>query len=621
MNSDEYKLKIIVTYNGKSFNKESMNVISLEEIKNLSIENFKLSKEDINFMKFSCLNNKESNCFIESDIDIFNNISKKDSENYEIKLKLSIDKSDLNITKKISDNMLEIINDYEKDGEISINFSKIKDVKEKDESYKKIIKIFRDECNKYKEKYSVLKLKIKKLEEEKKKERINRVIINDEFLEKIIKTNKIIENIEKYKKFENDCLFLNKKFEEKYKNLENEALKIKKNILENNEKLKQLEFENSKLKQENEELNKINQNMLQNILSENRENFQNLKNENIEIKNYFEKELKNNNNEIISQIKTFVKNQMESIIKEEFKKAEEIRKKNNVDKNIESILNKQNNDIFKELTIIKDIIEHNNKKEISINHSEKNANININKYNSENNLLNNNSEKEEESNNFNDNTINKITKNISNINNINNVNTNINNNNNISKIKSNCINNDNNKGNNALNNNTCEKYIEINNDVINEKNIINQTVEKSKINTLEKTGETEENDIDHQFKLNDNNNMNDGGSKIIINNNSTKLNSDNFSVLDNNIYNSNKGNNDKKEDNKKINSINNDNNDNNDKENSENLLNEMKSIFNSELKYYSDEEIINALNNNKNNIRLALTELMIINPKNLKNDG
>ena len=42
----------------------------------------------------------------------------------------------------------------------------------------------------------------------------------------------------------------------------------------------------------------------------------------------------------------------------------------------------------------------------------------------------------------------------------------------------------------------------------------------------------------------------------------------------------------------------------------------MKSIFNSELKYYSDEEIINALNNNKNNIRLALTELMIINPKN-----
>ena len=225
MNSDEYKLKIIVTYNGKSFNKESMNVISLEEIKNLSIENFKLSKEDINFMKFSCLNNKESNCFIESDIDIFNNISKKDSENYEIKLKLSIDKSDLNITKKISDNMLEIINDYEKDGEISINFSKIKDLKEKDESYKKIIKIFRDECNKYKEKYSVLKLKI---EEEKKKERINRVIINDELLEKIIKTNKIIENIEKYKKFENDCLFLNKKFEEKYKNLENEALKIKK---------------------------------------------------------------------------------------------------------------------------------------------------------------------------------------------------------------------------------------------------------------------------------------------------------------------------------------------------------------------------------------------------------
>jgi hypothetical protein len=152
MNSDEYKLKIIVTYNGKSFNEESMNVISLEEIKNLSIENFKLSKEDINFMKFSCLNNKESNCFIESDIDIFNNISKKDSENYEIKLKLSIDKSDLNITKKISDNMLEIINDYEKDGEISINFSKIKDLKEKDESYKKIIKIFRDKYNEYKKK-------------------------------------------------------------------------------------------------------------------------------------------------------------------------------------------------------------------------------------------------------------------------------------------------------------------------------------------------------------------------------------------------------------------------------------------------------------------------------------
>ena len=612
MNSDEYKLKIIVTYNGKSFNKESMNVISLEEIKNLSIENFKLSKEDINFMKFSCLNNKESNCFIESDIDIFNNISKKDSENYEIKLKLSIDKSDLNITKKISDNMLEIINDYEKDGEISINFSKIKDLKEKDESYKKIIKIFRDKYNEYKKKYSVLK----KIEEEKKKERINRVIINDELLEKIIKTNKIIENIEKYKKFENDCLFLNKKFEEKYKNLENEALKIKKKILENNEKLKQLEIENSKLKQENEELNKINQNMLQNILSENRENFQNLKNENIEIKNYFEemkKELKNNNNEIISQIKSFVKKQMENIIKEEFKKEEEIKKRNNVDKNLGSILNKQNNDIFKELTIIKDIIENNNKKEISTNHNEKNANININNYNNKNNLLNNNSEKKEELNNFNDNNNNKITKNISNIN----VNTNINNNNNISKIKSNCINNDNNKVNNTLNNNTCEKSIEINNDVINEKKIINQIVEKSKINTLEKTGETEENNIDHQFKLIDNNNMNDGGSKIIINyNNTTKLNSDNFSVLDNNIYNLNKGNNDKKEDSKKINSINNDNNDNNDKENSENLLNEMKSIFNSELKYYSDEEIINALNNNKNNIRLALTELMIINPKN-----
>ena len=137
MNSNEYKLNLIVTYNEKSFNEESSDIFSLEQIKNMSIEKFFISKEDAKYMKFTCLNNKEKICFIESDDDIITNISKKDLDHYEIKMKLSIDKKDINIPKKIQNDNFEkaiekkidkIINDFKK--------SSIKvDIKEKEQLY------------------------------------------------------------------------------------------------------------------------------------------------------------------------------------------------------------------------------------------------------------------------------------------------------------------------------------------------------------------------------------------------------------------------------------------------------------------------------------------------------
>ena len=46
MNSIDYKLNIIVNYNGQEFTKQSKDMLKLEEIKSLAIDHFKLSKEE-----------------------------------------------------------------------------------------------------------------------------------------------------------------------------------------------------------------------------------------------------------------------------------------------------------------------------------------------------------------------------------------------------------------------------------------------------------------------------------------------------------------------------------------------------------------------------------------------
>lgn len=220
MDSDECFLTIKIIYSQKSFDIKSEIMPSVRDIKNKSLEIFNIPKKFENFMKFSYAKDFNQNCFIENDIDIIKNSSKKSFNELILILYLLIE----------SNNSL---NEYSlKD---SINNSNIL---EENEKYKK-------ENEKYKKELNILKNEIEKLKEENEKS--------------ILYSNTLKEEINKLKKLENENYALKNEIKELKIEINKKSLLLK--DLENNINKKADIDSNElfrRLLKKNEEINQLN---------------------------------------------------------------------------------------------------------------------------------------------------------------------------------------------------------------------------------------------------------------------------------------------------------------------------------------------------------------------------
>ena len=316
MNSNECLLNIIINYNGKQFNKQLANRVSLEEIKNLSIKYYKIANEDINFIKFTTLSsyNNKNIIYIRSDNDIYYHMKEIDEEHYEIKINLLIERAK-NFTKiqsMLSNENSALNSTYEANKELFNNLTKIKDSKEKEESYIKIIHLFRDKYKKYKE------MNIKLISQIEYIKNINN-ILSEKNKNLEMKNAKLTEKMEE--------------LEEKCRTLEKENLNLKKEIKKN-----EIFLEKNKVKQYFEDKDKNNENkkFIEEVIG-------------LSLNKYNE----NIGEKIINQYKDVVYSQIKSEIKEEFAK----------EKDNEKLANNSNIEILNEIKKIKEMLESQNKKE------------------------------------------------------------------------------------------------------------------------------------------------------------------------------------------------------------------------------------------------------------------
>ena len=332
MNSIDYKLNIIVNYNGQELTKQSKDMLKLEEIKNLVIDHFKLSKEEEEYLKFK----NENNNSIQTDDDIINYMNEIDEENYKININLLLDKPEKN--KQVIKSLSKEINKMKNDNiELDLNKSNstIFPSKDKQESEKRKIKELIKEFKKVKEENKLLKSE--NINIKKEKENIKNSL-----------------SIEYKNSLSHEINQINLNYQEKNKKLLDENLILRNEYKELYEKCKKLEKENLELK------NKIKELESNKILFEKNE-------QNIKLQNTF-KELKNKEieKEIISKYNDIIKNQIEKTIKNEFKIYEEkiiISKDKDKDKDLEKEkkIENQNDEILKEIKLIKEILQNQNK--------------------------------------------------------------------------------------------------------------------------------------------------------------------------------------------------------------------------------------------------------------------
>ena len=330
MNSIDYKLNIIVNYNGQEFTKQSKDMLKLEEIKSLAIDHFKLSKEEEEYIKF----NNENNNSIQTDDDIINYMNEIDEENYKININLLLDKPEKNKQdiKSLSKEINKMKND---NSELDLNKSNsaIFSSKDDQESNKREIRELIKEYKKIKKENELLKSVNNNIKKE--KENIKNTL-----------------SIEFKKSFSKEINEINLNYQEKTKQLLDENLIFRNENKELYEKCKKLEKENLELK------NKIKELESNKILFD-------INEQNIKLQNTF-KEMKNKEieKEIISKYNDIIKDQIEKTIKNEFKIYEEkivISKDKDKDLEKEKKIENQNDEILKEIKLIKEILQNQNK--------------------------------------------------------------------------------------------------------------------------------------------------------------------------------------------------------------------------------------------------------------------
>ena len=100
MDSEEVYLSVTINYNGKPHIIKSSDLISYEEIKDISKKEFSISEEDCKYMKLICKNDKKDKndendvkMLIENDSDIIFKAEEDGEYNYKITVDLAIEKN------------------------------------------------------------------------------------------------------------------------------------------------------------------------------------------------------------------------------------------------------------------------------------------------------------------------------------------------------------------------------------------------------------------------------------------------------------------------------------------------------------------------------------------------
>ena len=106
MNANDCILTIVISFNDKNIEMKSKNLITLEDVKKYSIEQFNIMKEDQNFIKYSYINSDNKPCYIKCTDDLIKYSNTIDEDNYIINLALIIEED---IDKKKAENLKKII--------------------------------------------------------------------------------------------------------------------------------------------------------------------------------------------------------------------------------------------------------------------------------------------------------------------------------------------------------------------------------------------------------------------------------------------------------------------------------------------------------------------------------
>ena len=288
MNSDDCILDLNIKYKEKSFNINSENIITINEIKEEIIKHFKLNEEDKNYIKLF-LKNGEKDIFIDSENDIINNADDTDINHPKLNINLLIEQNEKSCSSSnnlIPQNFKTIDPDINDENDVK-SFNEgintvTKESLDKFEELRKIInnltneiKILKEEQFNQNKIIEENKLKMKNEFEEYKKHisAINNKRFNEENkkLEELIQIeyNKIIEeNQQAYKKTEDFFQYKNTEIKE-FQNQIQESLG--KNMLEMKDSFtNKIIDENNKYKQIIEELkekiDKLEQNNIENII-------------------------------------------------------------------------------------------------------------------------------------------------------------------------------------------------------------------------------------------------------------------------------------------------------------------------------------------------------------------
>ena len=364
MNSNECKLKIKIYYKGKQFEKESEDIIPLQEIKEKSIEKFDIIKEDEKFINFEYHSNKENkNHPIKNENDIIKYADEDCSGNLFCNLELVINnpKSNLKVNKlsneikgekienkkpsnmdikKITDKVKTDIKQDEKENYVNV-INKLKlDIENINKRYNFELTNLQKENSVKEQKVKDSNILINSLEENIKKKENEIIIINSEinklkkeneiandqkndFMNKYIQSsNNLKEFIEKTNKCYNNLLkvkstfegiieemklkidivngYRNEKNEEKKDMEENENIELIKNVIEQM-KLQQ----NNEVKEKNkklEEENKILKEQIKELEKQNKIEIESLFGQEISIFNKMYKEIKMDNEEMKQKI-------------------------------------------------------------------------------------------------------------------------------------------------------------------------------------------------------------------------------------------------------------------------------------------------------------------------------
>ena len=284
MDSEEVYLTVNINYNGKSHTKKSSDLISYEEIKNISIKEFNISEEDCKYMKLICKNDKndkndenDEKMLIENDSDIIFQAKEDGDYNYKITMDLAIEKNppekkkdklqeneqnensnennknSIDIPNNNEDDIINKINNNNKDKQINSNSNDdekkenniiieqknkinnaIERVNNNDVSEKPLKKTDESNCNNnlLEQNKPIEKIKSLKSNVSKMKDKLNyiQILINNEIKtcqDELIKNN---NNEKNNPKFENQLNEILKELQEIKKEVKNN----RDNIIENN---------------------------------------------------------------------------------------------------------------------------------------------------------------------------------------------------------------------------------------------------------------------------------------------------------------------------------------------------------------------------------------------------